>query len=151
MARSRVLDSKNQIIDVAFSIVDKDGADDLSTRRIAKELKVSTMTLYNYVQNVEEIKKEVLIKGVNILFASIYEKMRNCDFNDANGGGRMAAYCRAYAYALFEFAGKHKSITRYMIGEGKTHYVNEAELRPFYHSFDVFYNKRGLARTNQRT
>ena len=50
MAREKVLCGKEEIIRVAVSIVDKEGMEAVSVRRIAKELGVSSMTIYNYVE-----------------------------------------------------------------------------------------------------
>ena len=49
MAREKVLCGKEEIIRVAVGIVDKEGMEAVSVRRIAKELGVSSMTIYNYV------------------------------------------------------------------------------------------------------
>lgn len=50
MAREKVLCGKEEIIRVAVGIVDKEGMEAVSVRRIAKELGVSSMTIYNYVE-----------------------------------------------------------------------------------------------------
>lgn len=56
MAREKVLCGKEEIIRVAVSIVDKEGMEAVSVRRIAKELGVSSMTIYNYVENLCDVK-----------------------------------------------------------------------------------------------
>ena len=60
MPREKVLCGKEEIIRVAVRVVDAEGLGALSARRIAKELGVSPMTLYNYVENLEEIEKPAL-------------------------------------------------------------------------------------------
>lgn len=57
MAREKVLCGKEEIIRVAVGIVDKEGMEAVSVRRIAKELGVSSMTIYNYVENLSDVKK----------------------------------------------------------------------------------------------
>ena len=61
MSRERSLCGKEEIIKVAIDIVDREGMEALSARRIAKELGVSSMTIYNYVKNLNDVKKRVLI------------------------------------------------------------------------------------------
>ena len=68
MPREKVLCGKEEIIRVAVGIVDAEGVEALSARRIAKELGVSPMTLYNYVENLEEIEKLVLTSGFDRLY-----------------------------------------------------------------------------------
>ena len=63
MSREKVLCGKEEIFRVAIGIVDSDGMEALSVRNIAKELGVSPMTIYNYVENLNDIKKRVLING----------------------------------------------------------------------------------------
>ena len=63
MSRERSLCGKEEIIRVAVDIVDQEGIGAVSARRIAKELNVSSMTIYNYVKNLNDIKKRVLIVG----------------------------------------------------------------------------------------
>jgi AcrR family transcriptional regulator len=47
--------SREQIGKAAVEIADADGFDDVSMRRIARELDAGTMTLYHYVQNKDEL------------------------------------------------------------------------------------------------
>ena len=69
MAREKVLCGKEEIIRVAVGIVDKEGMEAVSVRRIAKELGVSSMTIYNYVENLSDVKKRVLISGCARIYA----------------------------------------------------------------------------------
>lgn len=56
MARPRdPILSRRRIVEVALSILDSDGADALSTRRLARELGVRAPSLYNYFATKEEI------------------------------------------------------------------------------------------------
>jgi AcrR family transcriptional regulator len=77
MAREKVLCGKEEIVRVAVGIVDREGMEALSVRRIAKELGVSSMTIYNYVENLQDIKKEVLINGFDRLYERIYLELNS--------------------------------------------------------------------------
>ena len=91
MSRERSLCGKEEIIKVAIDIVDKEGMEALSARRIAKELGVSSMTIYNYVKNLNDVKKRVLIAGFDRLYNSVYH--------------RAAAACRAQDDVPYHGAG----------------------------------------------
>ena len=58
MSRERSLCGKEEIIRVAVDIVDQEGIGAVSARRIAKELNVSSMTIYNHVKNSTTSKSE---------------------------------------------------------------------------------------------
>jgi AcrR family transcriptional regulator len=59
--------SRARILDTALAMIDRDGLDALSMRRLAAELDVSAMSLYHHVPN-----KEALLMGVTErLFAEI--------------------------------------------------------------------------------
>ena len=51
MSREKILCGKEDIFRVAIGMVDREGIEALSVRSIAKELGVSPMTIYNYVEN----------------------------------------------------------------------------------------------------
>src|SRR5437870_4776873 len=48
--------SRERIIQTAVRIMDKEGLDALSMRRIGRELEVEAMSLYNHVQDKEDIR-----------------------------------------------------------------------------------------------
>ena len=65
MSREKILCGKEDIFRVAIGMVDREGIEALSVRSIAKELGVSPMTIYNYVENLKDIKKRVQEKVVS--------------------------------------------------------------------------------------
>ena len=135
MSRTKVLNDKNQIIDAAFQIMDAEGESALSIRRIAKDVGVSSMTIYNYVQNIEEIKHEIVIRCFNILYAQIYTDMSNAYSEQESG---MLLFARTYADDLFNFAQEHRAICQYLVGPGYLAFHDNPELRPFYDPFGSF-------------
>jgi AcrR family transcriptional regulator len=56
----RVPLSKERVLRAAVELADKDGIDALSMRRLAKELGVEAMSLYNHVANKDEILAGIL-------------------------------------------------------------------------------------------
>ena len=89
MAREKVLCGKEEIIRAAVRIVDSEGMEALSARRISKELGVSAMTIYNYVENLAEVKKYVLSDGFDRLYDSIYHAL-----NELRGQVDKVKFCK---------------------------------------------------------
>lgn len=56
--------TKEQIAQAAFEIIRKDGYDALNTRRLASSLGMSTMPLFKYYKNIDEIKRAAVNLGV---------------------------------------------------------------------------------------
>lgn len=132
MAREKVLCGKEEIVRVAVSIVDKDGIEALTTKSLAQELRVSRMTMYNYVDNLNDIKKYVLTSGFDRLYESIYQTLKNESPEDK------ISFCRTLAKSVFRFATENKKIFSYMFYDGKHLFGEDAEIRPFYNFFTKF-------------
>lgn len=137
MAREKVLCGKEEIIRVAVGIVDKEGMEAVSVRRIAKELGVSSMTIYNYVENLSDVKKRVLISGFDRMYGCIYEALNALPAVQ----GRLEL-CRATALEVFRFARNNPEMFKYMFTDGRQAFHADAEVRPFYAFFSKFM-KRG--------
>jgi len=132
MAREKVLCGKEEIIRVAVSIVDSEGIEALTTKSLSEELRVSRMTIYNYVDNLNEIKKMVLTGGFDRMYAYIYQALREEDPDDK------ISLCRTLARSVFRFSMKNKNIFAYMFYEGRSLFSEDAEIRPFYTFFTKF-------------
>src|SRR6266508_475194 len=59
MARRRAL-NRDRVLKAAVRLADKEGIDSLSMRKLARELGVEAMSLYNHVANKDEILSGVL-------------------------------------------------------------------------------------------
>lgn len=59
--------SKQLIIDTAFDFVDKEGIDSLSMRKLATVLNVKAMSLYNHINNKDELIDELVDKLVGCI------------------------------------------------------------------------------------
>ncbi len=127
MSRERSLCGKEEIIRVAVDIVDQEGIGAVSARRIAKELNVSSMTIYNYVKNLNDIKKRVLIVGFDRMYGCIYRALSTLP---APVGKR--DFCRTMALEIFRFAQDNRSLFGFMFYEGRRLFHEDAEVRPFY-------------------
>lgn len=136
MARNKIISDKNQIIDTALRLIDEEGIEAASMRRLSKELGVSSMTLYNYVQNSEDVLREILIRSFNSLYEQMYTLLSAMPNGKKIG---IQAYAKAYAMAMYAFSSEHGDIAAYLVGRGSTIFRDDAELRHFYDPFDIFY------------
>ena len=127
MSRERSLCGKEEIIRVAMDIVDGEGMEALSARRIAKELGVSSMTIYNYVKNLNDVKKRVLIAGFDRLYSSVYQSLSGLEQPVSR-----RTMCRTMALEVFRFAQANRSIFSFMFFDGRNLFHEDAEVRPFY-------------------
>lgn len=132
MARSKIIDDKSQIIDLAQRLIDEDGIETVSMRRLSKEMGVSSMTLYNYVHNADDVLREVLVRAFGELNEQILSTMNGLVRSGIPGH---IAYAKAYATALYELSLKRPALCLYLINQGRTTFFNDAELRPFYDPF----------------
>lgn len=130
MARNKALESRDEIIDIAFDIINKEGSPALSARRLATELNISFMTIYNYVENIDEIKKEVILRGFEILNKRIYESIikDNFDLNKMD----IKNYCLTVSKEIFKFSKKYNGVYQLMFINGETKLYKDPEVAPFY-------------------
>lgn len=127
MSREKILCGNDEIFRVANSIVDRDGVEALSIRAIAKELGVAPMTIYNYVEGLQEIKKRVLINGFDRMYSTVYASL-----NKLAVPVSAFTYCHSIALSIFRFAISNKEMYTYMFSEGQRLFKDDGEIRPFY-------------------
>ncbi len=127
MPRERILCGKEEIFRVAIDIVDKSGMAALSIRAIAKELAVSPMTIYNYVENLQAIKKRVLISAFDRMYEFVYSELNTLDMPVDK-----TLFCKTVAMSVFRFSAQNKNVFAFMFSDGCAMFNNDAEVRPFY-------------------
>lgn len=127
MSREKILCGKEEIFRVAIDLVDREGMDALSVRSIAKELGVSPMTIYNYVENLKDIKKRVVINGFDRLYAFVYAAL-----NALPAPVDKYMYCKTLATSVYRFSAENQGLFLYMFSEGQRSFHEDAEVRPFY-------------------
>ncbi len=133
MSREKVLCGKEEIFRVAIAIVDNDGMESLSIRNIAKELGVSPMTIYNYVENLNDIKKRILINGFDRLYSSVY-----ADLSALQAMVDKMLFCRTIAMSVYKFANENRGVFIFMFSDGERLFREDAEVRPFYDNIQKF-------------
>lgn len=103
--------------------------------RLSKELGVSSMTLYNYVRNADEVLREILILTLSTFFERLY--MYLCERKNL-GESAIQSYAISYSLALYDLAEERHDLCLYLISAGHAKFHRDAELRPFYEPFDLF-------------
>ncbi len=78
--------SKEEIIDIAFEFVRKNGWEGLSARYIAKQLDSSTMPIYSIFGSMQQIEKEIVRKALGLFYAQCVEKKTGDPFEDSGIG-----------------------------------------------------------------
>ena len=119
----------------ARRLIDSEGIGAVSMIRLSKELGTSSMTLYNYVRNADEVLREILIQTISGFYDRVLTILGEMDRAEYGG---MEAYAIAYAAALFDLAEEQREICRFLVGDGYLKYYNDAELRRFYHPLGPF-------------
>ncbi|HKL10912.1 MAG TPA: TetR/AcrR family transcriptional regulator [Clostridia bacterium] len=135
MGRSRLIKDKWQIVETAFNLIEAEGLDNLSARKLAKNLGISTMTLYNYVPNMAAIEKEVVLMGFNKLYRRILGEVEKRRGELGENGIR--SFCRISAWEKIEFAENYSEIYTLMFDPKRSGLKKDLELMPFYN----YYNK----------
>jgi len=138
MARNKALKSRDEIIDISFNIINSEGTYALSSRRLAKELNISFMTIYNYVENIEQIKKEVILRGFQILNEKIYKSIikDNLDLNKMD----IKNYCLTVSKEIFKFSKRYNGVYQLMFVNGETKIYKDLEVAPFYKHYTQVIN-----------
>jgi len=134
MARKKILKDKTQIIEAARRLIETDGIEAISMIRLSKELGVSSMTLYNYVRNADEVLREILILTLSTFFERLYIYL--CERKDL-GESAIHSYAISYSLALYDLAKESHDLCLYLISAGHAKFHQDAELRPFYEPFPL--------------
>lgn len=134
MARKKILKDKTQIVETALRLIESEGIGSVTMVRLSRELNVSSMTLYNYVRNAEEVLREILVLTTSDFFGQLYAILREMD---SRGADVTEVYARAYALALYNLADHHRDICLYLVNNYARFY-RDVELQPFYDPFRMF-------------
>lgn len=129
MVRRRVILDKQQIIDTSFGIIKNEGVESFTARRLARELNISPMTVYNYMKNIDEIKKEVIKKGLSILYKMIFQMIESKEKDLEKEGVKLL--CKILAINMMKFALENKEIYSLMLTEYGHKFRNDPEIHSY--------------------
>jgi|LSQX01.3.fsa_nt_gb hypothetical protein len=91
------------------------------------------MTLYNYVANTNEIKKEVMLKGFHALYKAVYEALDSS--KRLHGKLSIEEDCRIIATEIFRFACRHRGVYDLIFNCNDPLLRGDPELAPYYWCF----------------
>jgi len=117
-AKARVPLTRDRIIEAALRIMDTEGLEAVSMRRVAREVGVEAMSLYNHVRD-----KDDLLHGV------IEQVMRAFDMPDEPQDGDWIAYGRQLAHGWRSVLRAHPSVIQ-LFAERKRSGASVDTLRP---------------------
>ena len=109
MGRERAISDTMQLVTIAFRIIDDEGYEHFSARKLAEVLGVSHMTVYNYMGR-DELLNEVIIMGFDTLYKGILPHVEACK---AKGNNPCCIFLNV-AGVMLEFAQQHRNIYRFM-------------------------------------
>jgi len=132
MPREKILCGKEDVFRVAICIAERDGMAAVSIRNIARELGISPMTIYNYVDNLKDIKKRIVINGFDRMYSAVYSALMQL-----KGPADPRSFCRVIAMSIFRFAMENRIIYAYMFSEGQTEFADDAEVTPFFNQLST--------------
>ncbi len=137
MGRNKALEGKEQIIEAAETIIDRDGEDSLSIRNLSRELSVAPMTIYNYLKNIDDIKREVMIKHYNEVTRKLLVDLSG-DIHRSYS--KIERYAMIYVDIYHDLCNEHPKLMRFVLDTGISRFANDAELRHFIRPFEMFYS-----------
>ena len=101
---------KTSILDTAWQIVDREGWQALSIRKIAEAIEYSVPVIYDHFENKEAILHEFTLRG----FRKLNEQLRGAKSRFTDPGRQL----EAMAYAYWQFAFENKEFYQLMFGIG---------------------------------
>lgn len=101
---------KASILETAWQIVDREGWQALSIRKIAEAIEYSVPVVYDHFENKEAILHEFTLRG----FRKLNDQLRGAKGRFADPGRQL----EAMAYAYWQFAFENKEYYQLMFGVG---------------------------------
>jgi AcrR family transcriptional regulator len=108
MGRGKKICDRTRVAEAAVSLIEEEGYEAFSTRRLASVLHISTMTLYNYYENKEAILGEAYARGIEIYGEELSTRIAG----GSTAGAR--ALCAQICAQLFDFALERPNLYRFL-------------------------------------
>lgn len=129
MGRDRILEDPAQLVDKAFELIDSEGYERFSARKLAGNLGISHMTVYNYMGR-DQLLQEVIIKGFSVLNERILPHASDC----ISGSGNPLRIFTIIADKLLDFAKAHENMYRFMFQTRLGLNLDDQRVRKLYSS-----------------
>lgn len=129
MGRDRKIEDIGLIIDAGLAIVENSGVEMLSTRKVTAQLKISPMTLYNYVENRDALLKLLIQRGFEKLWEGLKEKQDYCFATD----NPLRVYL-VLADHMLQFGLQHPNLYRFIFSPDITPLLQDETIAQQYRS-----------------
>lgn len=129
MGRHRIVKDPTEIVRSAYRLIDEDGYENFSARKLAQTLEVSHMTVYNYLGR-QELLDQVVMMAFGQLNDGLEDDVARCK-EDAEHP------CRIFLAAserLFNFAKAHPNLYRFLFQSGFGATTKNPKVRALYSS-----------------
>lgn len=113
MGRSKRVSDPGSIVEAAYELIDREGYENFSARKLAQNLGISHMTLYNYLA-FGEILDGVIARG----FEEVTGTVRPRIAVEVEGPRRPCALYRIIAEELLEYAKRRPNLYRFSFQSG---------------------------------
>ncbi|MDO5811794.1 MAG: WHG domain-containing protein [Bacillota bacterium] len=117
-----------KIIETAIEIINQDGLENLTLKKVATKLKIKSPSLYNHISSLEDLKNKISLYG----WKQLEEKMI---LSIVGESGYEAIKCMAHAF--YDYATENKGIFEAMLWYNK--YMGEDENLATQNTFDVLF------------
>ena len=124
--------TKQEIVEVAFKFVKKNGYDMLTARELAKKLNTSTRPIFTAFENMDELKKEIICKA-----AKSFE-----DYKKAEISNNKYPEYKASGMAYIRFAKEEKNLFKLLFMRDRT---NEKDIEEVPISSEIDFITKNLS------
>ncbi|GAB1458055.1 hypothetical protein MASR2M48_33630 [Spirochaetota bacterium] len=124
MARAKRLDNPNQIIDATLELIEKDGLQEFSTRRLSNKLNISATTLYNYYENKEAILRDSLITSIQKFSTQQFELLKA----KLKSGENPLKYFKMLPESLLNFGTNHPYLYKFMFDINNSKFLDDSKV-----------------------
>lgn len=129
MGRSKRVADPGAIIEAAYDLIDREGYESFSARKLAQNLGVSHMTLYNYLA-FGQILDGVTARGFEEIIGAIRPRIDA----EVKGPREPCALYRVIAEELLEYAKRRPGLYRFVFQSGFGPTTGDPEVRRLYWS-----------------
>jgi AcrR family transcriptional regulator len=129
MGRDRKIEDMSVITDAAMAIIETAGVERLSARKLTTQLRISPMTLYNYVESRDALLKLLLKRGFEELWQGLREKLEL----SATSDNPLRMYI-ALAEHMFQFGRRRPNLYRFLFSSDIARLLSDETLAREYRS-----------------
>lgn len=127
MGRDRILEDTERLTETAFALIDEDGYEKFSARKLAGLLGISHMTVYNYMKR-DEIFDAVIARGFNWIRERMLPRVQLI----MSGQAAPSGFFLLLAEGMLDLAIAHPNVYRLMFQSPLGMASDNAEIRAMY-------------------